>query len=399
MEETTLTDLICIFIRKNNLEAVEEIIAQGVDLNIISSCENKLRGELPLGVAAFENRPNIVQLLLENGANVNGKDRHNNSALHKAAESNNGEIATILLSKGAEVNLTNGVTKETPLFKAATMGHKEVAQILIAGGASIEEKSLDVISYFVLLGFPSKTGPIYEVSNELGHTPIFTAVRHGRIEIVRLLEKCGADINEKCSYDRTEKETPLDAALGIRELEIAKFLISKNAKLAIELTNEGGVSAVYSSLKFFESAGLNLDFIQNPESQSIECSKFFQEIKTAEKLLLEKKEAGFQHECETSALHFAICNYGSNLATFLLANGAKVDSVNSHGKTPLHCAAENDEETLTDLLLRNGANANALDKEGNSPLDLASKQTHQNPEIIKVISEAGGLCNNMTKRT
>ena len=56
MEETTLTDLICIFIRKNNLEAVEEIIAQGVDLNIISSCENKLRGELPLGVAAFDFR-------------------------------------------------------------------------------------------------------------------------------------------------------------------------------------------------------------------------------------------------------------------------------------------------------------------------------------------------------
>lgn len=51
--------------------------------------------------AASNGAAPIVTMLLDAGADVNGRDRHNDTALAMARRVNNVEIATLLLARGA----------------------------------------------------------------------------------------------------------------------------------------------------------------------------------------------------------------------------------------------------------------------------------------------------------
>ena len=58
-----------------------------------------------LNYAAFLGHKEIVELLLENGAEVNAKGLADWTPLHLAAHNNNEQIVQLLIAKGAEVNL------------------------------------------------------------------------------------------------------------------------------------------------------------------------------------------------------------------------------------------------------------------------------------------------------
>ena len=72
---------------------------------------------------------------MANGADVDAKDsQYGASALMTAAFNNRPDIVKILISKGADVNLKNK-RGETALFWAKHSGAIEVIQILKAAGA------------------------------------------------------------------------------------------------------------------------------------------------------------------------------------------------------------------------------------------------------------------------
>ncbi|TFJ99998.1 FAM111A-like protein [Platysternon megacephalum] len=56
-----------------------------------------------------------------------------------------------------------------------------------------------------------------------------------------------------------------------------------------------------------------------------------------------------------TALHNAICGANHNIVDFLVAVGANVNSMDSHGWTPLHCAASCNDTAICMALIRHGA--------------------------------------------
>uniref|UniRef100_A0A674IN82 Protein phosphatase 1 regulatory subunit 13 like n=1 Tax=Terrapene triunguis TaxID=2587831 RepID=A0A674IN82_9SAUR len=56
-----------------------------------------------------------------------------------------------------------------------------------------------------------------------------------------------------------------------------------------------------------------------------------------------------------TALHNAICGANHNIVDFLIAVGANVNSMDSHGWTPLHCAASCNDTAICMALIRHGA--------------------------------------------
>jgi ankyrin repeat protein len=54
-----------------------------------------------LALAASNGAAPIITMLLDAGADVNGRDRHNDTALAMARRVNNAEIVTLLLVRGA----------------------------------------------------------------------------------------------------------------------------------------------------------------------------------------------------------------------------------------------------------------------------------------------------------
>jgi ankyrin repeat protein len=78
-------------------------------------------------------RASVVTLLIENGANIHGKDNAGNTPLHMAALGQT-EIVQLLLEHGADVNAINDAG-ETPLHKAVQYPeYKIVRELLRYGG-------------------------------------------------------------------------------------------------------------------------------------------------------------------------------------------------------------------------------------------------------------------------
>lgn len=88
----------------------------------------------PIVTAAMAGQSNAVRLLLENGANVDGKSRGGQTALTAAAFNGHRETVELLISKGADIN--SEFDGCTALGFAKLRRHAEVVNLLLNKGAN-----------------------------------------------------------------------------------------------------------------------------------------------------------------------------------------------------------------------------------------------------------------------
>ena len=91
--------------------------------------------------AAFEdaiNRGDVRDVcdLLDQGANVNARDRHGQTALMLAAHAGHREVVEALIARRADVNITAKYGLSA-LMLAVVAGHEEVARILADAGTNL----------------------------------------------------------------------------------------------------------------------------------------------------------------------------------------------------------------------------------------------------------------------
>ena len=145
-----------------NLQGVNVMINNGVDVNI----KNK-DDVTALMAASLKGHTEIVKLLLNKGAEVNLKSKGGWTALIIASQAGYTEIVKLLLDKGAEVNAKNkdGVTA---LMLASSKGHAEIVKLLLNKGADVNAKNKD------------------------GVTALRVATQAGNQKIIELLKNAGA---------------------------------------------------------------------------------------------------------------------------------------------------------------------------------------------------------------
>ena len=99
-------------------------------------------GFTPLGLAAHFGHREVVELLLERGAEVNAVSRNATgyTALTGAVAAGHMAITELLLSRGADVNVkyTRGFT---PLHTAAFNGNVGMVELLLSAGADTQAKT------------------------------------------------------------------------------------------------------------------------------------------------------------------------------------------------------------------------------------------------------------------
>lgn len=81
-------------------------------------------------VISQEHNINITKLIIDAGANVNIKDKHNISPLYKAMSARNIEYALLLLQSGANINIKN-VYGDTCLHRAVECSKPDYCTMLI----------------------------------------------------------------------------------------------------------------------------------------------------------------------------------------------------------------------------------------------------------------------------
>jgi len=121
---------------RGKINKVKELLAKGADI------EYKKDRFTGLMAASINGDKEIVELLLNKGANPNAKGADDFTSLMGASSEGNKEIVEILLKKGADVNAKN-VFGQTALMSAANKGSEEVVEILLENGANSDLKDDD----------------------------------------------------------------------------------------------------------------------------------------------------------------------------------------------------------------------------------------------------------------
>lgn len=146
-------------IKEGNLVVVKALVADG--------CE--ICGFL---LAVKKGHADIVQYLIDNGADVNKGNAWDNTPLHYAAYRGYTEIVKMLLAYGADVNAKND-DGETPLHYAAEKGKTEIVKILLDNGADVT--------------------PV----NKYAATPMHKAGESDSVEVYKMLAEAGSDLTLK----------------------------------------------------------------------------------------------------------------------------------------------------------------------------------------------------------
>lgn len=134
-------------IEANDVEAVKDLIARGIDVNQKAKyrVSPKIsRGETPLLLASRLGYAEIVGLLLDAGANPRIVDwLMKSTVLHKAGYMGRAEIILPLVEKGGEIDAQGPYNGYTALHDATWHGHLAAVKALIAAGARRDLKGHD----------------------------------------------------------------------------------------------------------------------------------------------------------------------------------------------------------------------------------------------------------------
>ena len=90
--------------------------------------------------AAFSEKPEVISLLLDGGADINARSISGSTPLHLAASFQTAEIVALLLDRGADIN-SRDMDGETPLHLAVRHNTSGVVELLLYRGADINARN------------------------------------------------------------------------------------------------------------------------------------------------------------------------------------------------------------------------------------------------------------------
>ncbi|MBS0189754.1 MAG: ankyrin repeat domain-containing protein [Phycisphaerales bacterium] len=188
-------------------------------------------GRTALIWAAGWGTPDMVQKLLDSGAEKNARDDANWTALIMAAGRGDPQTVSRLIKAGADINAKNKWA-QTPLMTALRAGNAEKVALLLEAGANCQESDLDGLSAVHLAADSDAPPAIFEMllkrgapinaQSAQGLTALMIAADRGDVERVKLLLANGANPNLKdkngmTAYDWAAQR-PDDKGKAVAEL-------------------------------------------------------------------------------------------------------------------------------------------------------------------------------------
>jgi hypothetical protein len=175
---------------------VRILLAEGVDVNVVDGSTNSTA----LGEAVAAGNLELVQTLLDAGADANLRNSAGQTALMRLDDDGTVEIVLALIDAGAKVNLKDE-DGDSALTVAAAEEKPDVLQALLDAGAKVNAK------------------------NKEGKTALMIAAENGNVENVKALLLAGADVRRK---DKDGK-TALNYARENDEKDVVEALIMYGA--------------------------------------------------------------------------------------------------------------------------------------------------------------------------
>lgn len=300
-----------------------------------------------LHIAAGAPKPSLARYLLDNGADINARNRRDQSPLHAAARYGHREVVELLLSRGADPNLLDQ-DEWTPLTMA--IARKYNAQ-------KIQSKSWQVIKLLIEAG----ANPHLKTAKG---TPYLDKVHDldDKREI-RLLHINSLAAEQPDDYTRIQivdeylvKEDFFELIIdGDEHLEQLQLLTTPSI-LCSKLETFHGISPLHraaghgqlNTAMMFVNFGAPIDPIDNFGRTPLHYAAHFEQVE---------------------------------IMVFLLDNGHNIDARDFEGNTPLHEATNMGLLIAASTLVRRGADQNIICDTSETPYDIAKSEEMR--EILK----------------
>ncbi|XP_042539323.1 protein TANC1 isoform X1 [Dipodomys spectabilis] len=305
----------------------------------------------------------VSRLLILGGANVNYRTEVLNNAPILCVQSHLGheEVVTLLLEFGACVD---GVSENgmTALCYAAAAGHMKLVCLLTKKGARVDHLDKkgqcalvhsalrghgDVLQYLLTcewLASPSQPGTLRK--SQALQQALTAAASMGHSSVVQCL--LGMEEEHEIEVNGTDTlwgETALTAAAGRGKLDVCELLLEQGA--AVSRTNRRGVPPLFCAAR----------------------QGHWQIVR----LLLERGcDVNLSDKQGRTPLMVAACEGHLSTVEFLLSKGAALSSLDKEGLSALSWACLKGHKTVVQYLIEEGAEIDQTDKNGRTPLDLAA---------------------------
>jgi ankyrin repeat protein len=307
--------------------------------------------------------PDVVQLLLDAGSDVNQTYDGRISLLQIACQSGIFETVKLLVLNGADVNHLDE-QKNTPLHVACQEGYVEIVRVLIENDANVNACNED------------NATPLHFVFQN-AEDDIFSAQK-AHVDLVKtLIEQGGAKLNV---MDEPERWTPLHFAADQNLVDVATLLIQNKARV--------NISNKYKRMPLHIAA----------EKGNVDVARV---------LLQNKAQVNAEMNMRMTAFHLAALEGHYNFAMLLveyvfslllaifsfthththIRHGADVNKVTEENSTALHMACQSGNLEFAKFLIRKGLDVNAVDKFGVTVLDEAAGV--DNTDILKLLYDNG----------
>ncbi|KAK4194345.1 ankyrin repeat-containing domain protein [Triangularia verruculosa] len=454
---------------KGHIDVLQRLMAAGADLGVVHPDYGS-----PLELAAYGGQVACVRLLARAGVDINTGENEGTAVVRAAANGHNSAIEALydlglekgatsdtgnalvtaaffghsrtidlLLSQGADMALLGTVLGKpiscTPLQAAAHNGKLEMVKRLLELGSSpkatdngkfgapivaalkAKSPSEDVVK--VLLDAGADPNVITDEESGSHGYPLLLAVKCGRLDLVKMLVRYGADINLKSGF----LNTPLQAAAEIEDSAILQFLVDTKADVNLvrgysdlsanigDELEEGPITALQSAAwhghdhlvtRLVEAgAHLSVDLATDaptpPFKSALQAASVRGNTKTVDLLLKLGSDPNERGGIFTTAL-MAACSRGHlEVVRSLLTAGATTEQIpDSHYDSPLMAACQHDETDVevVKLLVDHGADVNIRGSFWQYPLHAACYRVIGQEVVLYLleqgadINSVGGIC-------
>ncbi|KAJ7142814.1 ankyrin repeat-containing domain protein, partial [Mycena epipterygia] len=353
-----------------------------------------------LNAASRGGHTEIVQMLLENGANIDPTDFSDRSALIDACAEGHTEIVLMLLRNGVNVNATGG-EYGSALRAASAKGRTEIVSILLESGANINHGEYGTALHDASAGGHTEivymllaNGANVAATHRDYGTALHAASGRGHIEIVHILLENGADVDATGDI-ATQAPRIVIRIPGFDNVEVSRY------GSALSVACAGGHITIVEMLL---DNGADVNARGGGKYGSALQAASIGGHKDIVRLLLEKgaeinamgRKHGNGFTLPGSALQDASEKGHVEIVLMLLQNGANVHSRGGEYGCALHAASTRGHPEIVSILLENGADINTPPGIYGSPLYAATSGGHK--AVVEILLESGADVNGTNGR-
>jgi len=232
-------------IEKGEIARVRDLVRVGADIENM----NDRNGLTAMHYASSYGHKNIIEILLDSGANIHAYDAKKATPLHSAASGGYSDITRLLLDRGAVID-EKDEHGWTPFHKAAHNGHVSVARELLESGADINAQEFRGLTALHIAAFYNKkdivslllaADAIVNVRDRNDCTALYAAAQENSEDTVSLLLAANADINAQACGGLTA----LHIAAFDNKKGIVSLLLAAGADVTLDTAM--GMTALHSA--------------------------------------------------------------------------------------------------------------------------------------------------------